>query len=308
MPSSSNRSVHRVIVQAIQRDDPEANITTSSGQPNVKTSSGKGYYTKIGSSSEVEQYIGEAESLKAMDIAAPGLVPKVIESGIIDQSNAESPSDVGRPYFVSEYKELGPLTDSSAKTLGKRLATELHAYKGMEGFGFHVPTFCGNTKQANGHYSTWEQCFSALIGGLLHQLKGKSRYSELCSKGELVQKRVIPALLGKLVVQPVLLHGDLWSGNTGTDRTGEPVIFDPSSYYGHNEADLAIGRMFGGIPQSFFKTYHQYLPKSDPEDEYELRGELYELYHYLNHTVLFGGGYASSALAKMNALLKAISE
>lgn len=54
------------------------------------------------------------------------------------------------------------------------------------------------------------------------------------------------------------------------------------------ECSLAIGRMFGGIPQSFFRTYHQYLPKSDPEDEYELRGELYELYHYLNHTVLFG--------------------
>lgn len=67
--------------------------------------------------------------------------------------------------------------------------------------------------------------------------------------------RVIPALLGPLVIQPVLLHGDLWvramhilpkiildfsfqSGNTGTDvGTGEPVIFDPSSYFGHNEAE-----------------------------------------------------------------------
>jgi hypothetical protein len=28
------------------------------------------------------------------------------------------------------------------------------------------------------------------------------------------------------------------SGNTGTDTaTGEPVIFDPSSLYGHNEAE-----------------------------------------------------------------------
>ena len=51
---------------------------------------------------------------------------------------------------------------------------------------------------------------------------------------------------------------------------------------------LAIGRMFGGIPSSFLITYHQYLPKSEPEDQYDLRGDLYELYHYLNHTVLFG--------------------
>ena len=46
--------------------------------------------------------------------------------------------------------------------------------------------------------------------------------------------------------------------------------------------------MFGGIPQSFFDTYHKYFPKTDPIDEYEMRINLYELYHYLNHTALFG--------------------
>ncbi len=53
-------------------------------------------------------------------------------------------------------------------------------------------------------------------------------------------------------------------------------------------SNLAIGRIFGGIPHSFFKTYHEYLPKSEPQDQYGLRGDLYELYPYLNHTVLFG--------------------
>ena len=36
-----------------------------------------------------------------------------------------------------------------------------------------------------------------------------------------------------------LLHGDLWGGNWGADRDGEPVIFDPAVYYGDREADLA---------------------------------------------------------------------
>lgn len=46
---------------------------------------------------------------------------------------------------------------------------------------------------------------------------------------------------------PVILHGDLWSGNKGVDGdTGQPVVYDPSSYYGHNEADLGIMHMFGG--------------------------------------------------------------
>ena len=51
---------------------------------------------------------------------------------------------------------------------------------------------------------------------------------------------------------------------------------------------LAIGRMFGGIPRSFFEEYHKQMPKTEPVDQYELRGDLYELFHYLNHTVLFG--------------------
>lgn len=46
--------------------------------------------------------------------------------------------------------------------------------------------------------------------------------------------------------------------------------------------------MFGGIPQSFFKAYHEHMPKTEPVDQYGLRAELYELFHHLNHTVLFG--------------------
>jgi len=50
---------------------------------------------------------------------------------------------------------------------------------------------------------------------------------------------------------------------------------------------LAIGRMFGGIPTSFLETYHKHMPKTEPIEQYDLRGDLYELFHYLNHTVLF---------------------
>lgn len=90
---------------------------------------------------------------------------------------------------------------------------------------------------------------------------------------------------------------------------------------------LAIGRMFGGIPDSFLKTYHEHLPKTEPEEEYELRSELYQLYHYLNHTVLFGvrvectlaspnmsngrptqSSYAGGAMQKMRVLLQAFPE
>ncbi|KIJ29352.1 hypothetical protein M422DRAFT_147865, partial [Sphaerobolus stellatus SS14] len=79
------------------------------------------------------------------------------------------------------------------------------------------------------------------------------------------------------------------SGNAGTDAYSEkPVIFDPSSYYGHNEMDLSISRMFGGFSPSFFEAYHEKIPPSEPTNEYDTRCALYEVFHYLNHTVLFG--------------------
>jgi len=45
-------------------------------------------------------------------------------------------------------------------------------------------------------------------------------------------------------IQPSVLHGDLWSGNIGSVN-GEPTIFDPAVYYGHNvvpvnEAECAM--------------------------------------------------------------------
>jgi protein-ribulosamine 3-kinase len=99
--------------------------------------------------------------------------------------------------------------------------------------------------------------------------------------------------------KPVILHGDLWSGNVGYDKTsGQPKIFDPSSYYGHNEAELGITHMFGGMfshrpacltnnadrligfTNDFYEAYHEVHSKSEPY--YEERQKLYELYHHLN--------------------------
>lgn len=61
--------------------------------------------------------------------------------------------------------------------------------------------------------------------------------------------RAVPLLLSDIdpPPKPVILHGDLWSGNVGLDsKSKSPVIFDPACYHGHNEADLGITHMFGG--------------------------------------------------------------
>lgn len=182
-------TVHSIFSRIIQAEEPDATITGGGRNGLIHSSTGAKYIGKIGSRAEQEQFAGEAESLKAMNLAAPGLVPRFLAGGIIDKQQAQSDNEIGRPYFLSEYKDLSSLTDASAKILGKRLATEMHQYKSTEGFGFHVPTFCGATKQANGWYDSWAECYDALIEGLLDKLETRGGFADLCAKGKEVRKR-----------------------------------------------------------------------------------------------------------------------
>ena len=58
------------------------------------------------------------------------------------------------------------------------------------------------------------------------------------------------------------------------------VTFDPASFYGHHEFDLAIAGMFGGFTNKFYDAYHKLIPKSPG---FGTRHKLYLLFHYLNH-------------------------
>ena len=178
--------VPSIFLKYLNKLEPNAQFTFSS--PRLRSSSGTTYYAKIGAASEHAQYTAEVESLKALDTAAPGLVPKVFASGFSAQGDEESKAGTGRPYFLSEYKDLKSLSSASATILGRRLAEEAHSYKGTNGFGFHVPTYCGPTRMENGWYSSWDKCYDALVAGLLSHLKS-SRYSTLRAKGEQVRRR-----------------------------------------------------------------------------------------------------------------------
>lgn len=177
-----------LILRQLQQAEPRAEFTPS--LPRVQSSSGKRYFVKIGSPREIEQYVGEEQSLRAMHAAAPGLVPQMIASGVLG-ADGEATNGDGKPYFVSEYKDIGSLSEKAGVALGKRLA-EMHKYKSENGkFGFDVPTFCGATRMRNGWYDTWEECFDVKIGDLLASLKEEGRSAKLVRKGEEVRRRCV---------------------------------------------------------------------------------------------------------------------
>jgi protein-ribulosamine 3-kinase len=178
--------IHPIFLHYLKEIEPDSEFSGS--LPRIESSSGKAYYAKLGSESEAEQWAGEAEALRAMHTAAPGLAPHLLAFGTIDKSGNEVESG-GRPFFVSEFLNLGQLDDKAAAKLGKRLASEMHSFKSSHGFGFAVPTYCGATRLSNGWHGSWEECFNSMVGELLGYLQDRGRFTSLCKKGRQLQNK-----------------------------------------------------------------------------------------------------------------------
>ncbi|ORY35032.1 Fructosamine/Ketosamine-3-kinase [Naematelia encephala] len=276
----------------------DASVLTPSRGFVSDPSTGEKYFCKTGSN--VAQMRGETESLRAMALTAPSLVPRVVgfEVNGLDREAG----------MVSQYFDFSSSRSADAqKALGQKLAEMHRPPKGNTGeyngkYGFGVPTHCGVTEQDNTWEENWEVFYrDRRLGDLVRRIGD----GQINQEWERMKDKVVPLLLSDIQPppKPVILHGDLWSGNVGFDSaSSSPIIFDPSSYYGHNEADLGITHMFGGFSSAFYEAYHEIHPKSEPY--YEERQKLYELYHHLNHTLMFGGGYRSGSLSIMRGLIK----
>ena len=102
----------------------------------------------------------------------------------------------------------------------------------------------------------------------------------------------LPALLAH-APRPALIHGDLWSGNVlGTSRG--PALVDPACAACDREMEFGITTLFGGFSERFWDAYHEALPLPSGWRE---RNGLYQLYHLLNHYLIFGGHYGREALS-----------
>jgi fructosamine-3-kinase len=96
----------------------------------------------------------------------------------------------------------------------------------------------------------------------------------------------------------------LWGGNKGFCKEGKsvvPCIFDPATYFGDRETDVAMTYPFGGFNKDFYNGYNAEWPL--PEG-HEKRRTIYNLYHMLNHQVLFGSSYRSEARSMMEEILR----
>jgi len=66
--------------------------------------------------------------------------------------------------------------------------------------------------------------------------------------------------------------------------------------------DIAMTKLFGANSAKFYSAYNNILPL---KPGWETRETVYNLYHIMNHYVLFGGGYIGQAQAMIGKILKA---
>jgi len=229
-----------------------------------------------------------AESLALEEIVLQGCIraPSPIAYG----------SAANTAWLVLEHLAL--VRSGPSGLLGEQLAA-LHSTQ-FKNFGWRRNNFIGTTVQNNTSNSNWRLFWRD------NRLKPQLALAEAAGFGAQLTEKIsllleyLPQLMDGHTPSASLLHGDLWAGNKAFTPAGQPVIFDPASYYGDRETDIAMTELFGGFDSEFYAAYNANTPLPTG---YQLRRELYNLYHMLNHLNLFGAAYLSRCVKMIDHLL-----
>ncbi len=254
------------------------------------------WFLKLNHKDKIDMFKAEAQGLTELGRAGAIKVPEPVCTGV---TNTVS-------FLLLEYLDLSGTANT--KLFGEQLA-HLHLFhnKNIQDqslqhrqFGWACNNTIGSTPQINKLEDDWVLFYKkhrlgfqlklALENGAPPSLLAKG--NQLISNLDILFKNYQPVAS--------ILHGDLWSGNWGGDKNGNPIIYDPAVYFGDHEADLAMMELFGNPGEQFFAAYRSVFP-IDPG--YSVRKTLYNLYHILNHFNLFAGGYAMQAEQMIDQLL-----
>jgi protein-ribulosamine 3-kinase len=253
----------------------------------LEAADGARVFVKKNQSSRREMFAAEMDGLLALS-ACPALrVPQPL--GVVEHGQ--------HVFLLLEFLEMGGRADG--RTLGRAIAA-LHSID-APAFGWHRDNTIGSTLQPNLQNNSWVDFFRSQRLAHQRRLLQKAGAPKRLLSAVASVENDMDAFFDAHQPRPSLLHGDLWSGNWSFTPDGVPALFDPAVYFGDHEADLAMMELFGNPGDDFFAEYSSLQP-IDPG--YRVRRDLYNLYHILNHALLFGGGYLGQAEVMARRLLR----
>jgi fructosamine-3-kinase len=206
---------------------------------------------------------------------------------------------VRRDLLVMDYIDAPNRLDATAEWHGAELVAALHSVAG-ESFGLERDTVIGGLHQPNGRASDWLAFFR---DRRLLYMAGQAREAGRLPPVLMSRLDAFAGQLDRFIdasVEPVLLHGDLWTGNVLVNRGRVVGFIDPAIYYGDAEMDLAFSTLFGTFNRPFFDRYNEIRPIKP--GFFGTRRDIYNLYPLLVHARLFGGTYAASVDAILTRL------
>lgn len=244
----------------------------------------------------------EADGLAALSAIGAVRVPAVVR--------AWRDAGAGQALLAMEWLDLGGGGGGAAAgaRLGEALGA-LHRVPPPEGggrYGWRRDNLIGGTPQRNrwspeGGLAGWLRFYAdERLGALSARLAALDAEPALLEAVDAVVEALPRCFDDGHVPRPSLIHGDLWSGNRGFLADGTPVLYDPAVSCSDAEAELAMMELFGAPPPGFFEAYRR---AAGLHAGYRQRRALYQLYHLLNHALLFGGGYGGQALRAAREVL-----
>ncbi|MGJ8682269.1 fructosamine kinase family protein [Paraglaciecola sp.] len=276
------------ISQSINTDficDDVRDIPEGDSHQTFRISDGKHrFFVKVNEKIQLTNFQAEAEGLEHLNKIELFKVPKVITHGVVSNHS----------FLVLEYIHMQQGDDKGWRNFGHLLAT-MHREHKQEMFGWQDDNYIGRTPQYNKWQKNWSQFYAEQrIGYQLQRLAEKGH--QLANIEKVIES--VKTLLGGHNPESSMLHGDLWQGNTGFFKN-QAVLFDPAFHYGDRETDLAMTELFGRFPEEFYQGYNDNWPLST---DYQYRKPIYQLYHTLNHALLFEGHYLDSAKTMLKNL------
>lgn len=252
-------------------------------------------FVKTGGRAQGAQLRAEADGLRALAATGTIRVPEV-------HALADLPG--GGAALAMEWLDFAPPDPDFGTRFGTALAA-LHAQPcplEPASFGWRGDNYLGTTLQRNTPLQPagrggWQAFYARSRLGAMRDRLPASATNLRDVVDEVIEN--LHDLLGEgYLPRTALIHGDLWQGNWDMLADGTPVIFDPAVSCSDPQAELAMMELFGSPPAGFRQAYER-AGGGWPTPR---RLQLYQLYHLLNHVILFGGGYAAQALRVARAL------